>query len=109
MLPSKVAETLKNQDNTPFSDVPERDLYVSLLEVAIQDLKSKDPLLKRLASWWIYEDTSEKIDVLTGYVSFHAACEILDIDPGRLRETLKREKKENGGNEAEHSPSSNGN
>jgi hypothetical protein len=108
MITSEVAETLKNQDNTPFRNVPERDLYVSLLEVAIQDLKSHHPLLKRLATWWIYKDTSKKIDVVTGYVSFHAACEILDIDPGRLRAALKREKKEDGGNKAEHSPGSNG-
>lgn len=109
MLASKVAEAFKNQDNASLSDVPERDLYVSLIELAIQDLKGNNPLLKRLASWWIYKDTSKKIDAVTGYVSFHAACEIVDIDPARLREALKREKGENGGNEAEDSPGSDGN
>lgn len=68
---------------------PARELLCDFLQLAIDDLDSRDPVKRRLARWWMYEDSSTGIDTGTGYLSFQGTCEALEIDAEAVRKALK--------------------
>lgn len=97
---TSLLEGLENSETPSHAPARERMLLAALIELAIEDLKSEDGRTRKLAKWWIFQDRSITIDAQTGYISFGAACEFLDLSPERLKTGLlkkfNKERKKNG-------------
>lgn len=85
----KATEKISNgaEDHLPKS--PERDLLLGLLELAIEDLRSRHLPIRKRAEWWIYEDDSREEDFKSGYISFYGACQGLGLDPEWVKKKLR--------------------
>lgn len=92
---TELAQTLNNCEKSPFTESPEQRLYLELLKSAIKDLKSRNPALKQKARSWIFKESNGR-RVVTGHVSFNAACEALDLEPQWVRKKLRLREKNNG-------------
>lgn len=88
----ELLQKLKPADEKREERCPERELLCDFLQLAIDDLESRDPVKRRHAQWWIHEDPSTGIDTATGYLSFRGTCEALDIDAGAVRKALKTQR-----------------
>ena len=93
------AGRIKAEHNDQEPNSPERVLFWDLLRLAIKDLCSRRPLLRKQAQWWIYEDDLREVDFKSGYVSFYGACQALALDPDWVRKKLN-------GLRSDHKPSS---
>lgn len=98
-VPEELAQKLKAADDRRETPDPIRELLCDFLQLAIDDLHSRDPVKRRHARWWIYEDSSTGVDTRTGYLSFQGTCEALELDAEAVRKTLKPQR--HNGNENE--------
>jgi hypothetical protein len=85
----KTAEKISTGDNDYQPNSPERGLLLGLLELAIDDLRSRHLPVRKRAEWWIYEDDSREEDFKSGYISFYGACQGLGLDPEWIRKKLR--------------------
>ena len=85
----KAAEKISTEVKEHPPNSPERDLLVGLLELAIDDLRSRQLPVRKRAEWWIYEDDSREEDFKAGYISFYGACQGLGLDPEWIRKKLR--------------------
>jgi hypothetical protein len=88
----ELAQKHKSADERRDAHNPIRKLLCYFLELAIDDLDSADPIKRRRARWWIYEDLSTGVDTKKGYLSFQGTCEALDIDAQAVRKALKNQR-----------------
>ena len=87
----ELAQKHKSADERREAHNPIRGLLCYFLELAIGDLDSADPIKRRRARWWIYEDLSTGVDTRKGYFSFHGTCEALELDAEAVRKALKNQ------------------
>ncbi len=88
-VPEELAQKLKSAEEKREAANPIKELLCDFLQLAIDDLHSRDPIKRKHARWWIYEDSSTGVDTRTGYLSFQGTCEALDIDPDWLKQVLR--------------------
>lgn len=88
-ISQRQAKKLKSADVAWLKNSSERDLLLRLLRLALKDLGSREPALRRLAQWWVYRDKSKDESLESGYISFCGVCEALDLDPGFIRRKFK--------------------
>jgi len=88
-ISQKQVEKIKSADVARVKNSSERDLLVRLLRLALKDLGSREPALRRSAHWWVFKDESKDASVESGYISFRGVCEALDLDPDFIRRKFK--------------------
>jgi hypothetical protein len=93
----ELAQKHKSADERREAHNPIRGLLCYFLELAIDDLHSAEPIKRRRARWWIYEDLSIGVDTRNGYLSFQGTCEALDIDAQAVRKALKNQRRNGNG------------
>lgn len=98
-IPEEFLQKLRSADERKEAHDPVRELLCDFLQLAIDDLHSRDPVKRRHARWWIYEDSSTGVDTRMGYLSFHGTCEALKLDAQAVRSSLKNHR--HNGNEVE--------